>query len=110
MRPIWTADCETDPFKRGRIPKPFLWGVYDGTACHLFERTEDFINFVQDKKVILYAHNGGKFDWHFILDYLEPFTPINIINGRIAKFKIGVCEFRDSYNILPIPLAAYQKE
>lgn len=109
-RPIWSADCETDPFKRGRIPKPFLWGVYDGVAYHEFTDTKDFIKFVEKEKVILYAHNGGKFDWHFILDYLEPFTPINIINGRIAKFKIGECEFRDSYNILPIPLAQYNKE
>lgn len=109
-REIWVADCETDPFLKGRMPKPFLWGVYDGTEYNEFSDTKEFIDFVSDKKVILYAHNGGKFDWHFILDYLEAFSPIQIINGRIAKFKIGLCEFRDSYNILPIPLAAYMKE
>lgn len=29
-----------------------------------------------------------------------------VINGRLAKFVIGTAEFRDSYNLLPMPLAA----
>lgn len=59
---------------------------------------------------IVYAHNGGKFDWHFLLQWLTPWAPIMVIAGRIAKFKIGKAEFRDSYNIMPMPLAAVQKE
>ena len=110
MRPIAVADSETDPFKMGRIPQPFIWGYYDGNTYEEFDRTIDFINFVYDKEIILYAHNGGKFDWHFILDFIEPFTPVSIINGRIAKFKIGSCEFRDSFNILPTALSAFAKE
>lgn len=109
MRKIAVADCETDPFKWGRIPAPFLWGFYDGETYEEFETTLDFITYIIDKPIVIYAHNGGKFDWHFILDFIDPFTEATIINGRLSKFKIGACEFRDSYNILPTSLAAYQK-
>jgi len=107
---IAVADSETDPFKEGRTNiRPFLWGYYDGETYEEFSETIDFIQFIYDKEIILYAHNGGKFDWLFIIEYIDPFTDITIINGRISKFKIGKCEFRDSYNILPTPLSAYQK-
>lgn len=108
---IWVADSETDPFKAGRIPKPFIWGAYNGSEYHEFSSTADFMEFIaQLDNAIIYAHNGGKFDWHFITDYFEPFEPVMIISGRIAKFKIGGVEFRDSYNILPIPLSAWEKD
>lgn len=103
------ADCETDPFKFNTEIKPFVWGFYDGVVYYEFAKTEDFIKHVSEQEIILYAHNGGKFDWHFIKEYIPPEQKIMIINGRIASFKIGKCEFRDSYNFLPIPLAAYQK-
>jgi len=56
----------------------------------------------------IYAHNGGKFDFHFMLEWLE--NPIKIISSRIAQVKMGIHELRDSYCIIPIPLAAYQKD
>lgn len=109
-RPIWTVDAETDPFKKGRIPKPFVWGVYTGETYHQFTDTEEMIIFLSAHEVIAYAHNGGKFDWHFVTDYIDDFEPLTIIAGRLAKFKIGNCEFRDSYNIIPAPLSAYKKD
>jgi len=109
-RKIVVADCETDPFKIGRIPKPFVWGVFDGDNYRLFYKTDDFFDYITSFKCIVYAHNGGKFDWHFILEKIPEHTNIMIINGRIAKFKIKDTEFRDSYSILPIPLSAYQKD
>jgi hypothetical protein len=33
-----------------------------------------------------------------------------VIAGRLAKFKIGKAEFRDSYSIMPMPLSAYKKD
>jgi len=109
-RKIAVADCETDPFRKGRTDiKPFLWGFYDGEVYLEFKTVEEFINYVSQLNIILYAHNGGKFDWFFILDYIEDFSSVTLINGRLAKFKIGNCEFRDSWNILPFPLAQYQK-
>lgn len=109
-RPIWTVDAETDPFRRGRIPEPFVWGVYTGSEYYQFTDTEEMVLFLAEQNVICYAHNGGKFDWHFITQYIEDFEPLTIIAGRLAKFQIGYCEFRDSYNIIPAPLSAYQKD
>jgi DNA polymerase type B, organellar and viral len=110
-RVIYTADCETDPFKRGRVPSPFIWGLYDGeNPVKYFYNTDSFVDYVSNLNAIVYAHNGGKFDWFYILHRLDAFEPLLIINGRLAKFKIGRCEFRDSYNILPEPLSSYQKD
>lgn len=113
MRPILVADCETDPFKYGRVPIPFLWNIFDGNTHKTFDGkncTRNFIKYIRQKRAIVYAHNAGKFDWHFLIDYIEPFTPIMVINGRIAKFKIDYCEFRDSFNLLPFALKEYRKD
>jgi hypothetical protein len=109
-REIWTVDAETDPFRKGRVPKPFIWGVYTGAEYYEFTETEKLVQFLEDKHVIVYAHNGGKFDWHFLTDYIPDFSPLTVIAGRLAKFSIGECEFRDSYNIIPAPLSAYKKD
>lgn len=109
-RKIATGDCETDPFKFGRTLEAFIWCIFDGEEYHLFKTALEMIDFLKDKKWIVYFHNGGKFDFHFFTELLEPFTYILDINGRLAKFKIGECEFRDSYNIIPQPLSAYKKD
>jgi len=127
---IAVIDSETDPFKRGRTCiEPFIWGFYDGVTYEEFadysalpdkvlqaakregvRDTKEFIPFLEQQNIIVYAHNGGKFDYHFLLDYLEPFEPITVINGRLAKFKIGLCEFRDSINIMPVALNQWDKQ
>lgn len=109
-RKIVAGDCETWPFKFGRIPKALIWCIFDGDEYHLFDTCDEMVEFLHDKKWIVYFHNGGKYDYHFMLEHLEEFTPIMNINGRLAKFTIGECEFRDSYNIIPQPLAAYKKD
>lgn len=110
-RPIAVIDCETDPFEFGSVPLPFLWVIFDGQRYYEFEHTSDAIHFLESKEWVVYAHNGGKFDYHQpgFLESLPPFERVTIINGRLAKFKIGLCEFRDSFNILPVPLASYNK-
>lgn len=97
---IGTIDCETDPFEAGVIVEPFLWGVLldDGTYRE-FVDTKDCADYIADFDGILYAHNGGKFDYHFLRRYIESDCPINVIAGRIAKAKIGRCEIRDSLNL-----------
>jgi len=114
MREIWAADSETDPFLHGRLPKPFIWGAYqlERDEYEEFETFGQMLEFLESKEteIIVYAHNGGKFDWHFGLDYLENYSDILVINGRIAKFKIGRVEFRDSFSILPVPLADMAKD
>jgi hypothetical protein len=109
-RKIATVDCETDPFEIGVFPKPFIWGFYDGEEYLEFENATEMLQTISNRKIIVYAHNGGKFDYHFMLEHLEAFSDIMIINGRLARFKIGNCEFRDSYNLLPLPLAAMKKD
>lgn len=110
MRKIAVCDAETDPFKRNRVPEPFIWGWYDGSEYLCFRTTEALVEHLSAFDGIVYAHNGGRFDWHFLLPYAEAYDEIMLINGRIAKMHIGTCELRDSYNIIPVPLSAYKKD
>lgn len=109
---IAVIDFETDPFLFGRIPYPFAAGFYDGVQMVTFwgsncvESLVDFINDLDDNYII-YAHNGGKFDFHFLLPYLE--ENIKIINGRIAECFIGEQTLRDSLLILPLALKNHAK-
>lgn len=117
---FWTIDAETDPFHNcsdsncekcyggGRLPLPFLWGVYCGTTdeYHEFTTVIELTQFFQTLeaergKSLFYAHNGGKFDYHFFRDEINSDENILIINGRLARFKVGGHEFRDSLNIFP---------
>ncbi len=102
-RKILTLDCETDPFKKGRLSiKPFIWGLYDGQTFSTFTDSNELRKVLERENYIIYAHNGGKFDYHFLLDFVNPYEPIMVVNARIAKMRIGACEFRDSYSILPM--------
>lgn len=113
---VAVIDAETDPFgsrdDKGAliVPRPFLWGFDDGERYREFATQKELIDFLSPQKIVVYAHNGGKFDYHFFLPFLDSYTEVLIINGRLARFKIGECEFRDSYNILPIPLSGYKKD
>lgn len=112
-RLIVVADAETDPFLYGRKPEPFVWGFYDGKEYRYFwgaDCTQKFIEFLHSVKTPLriYMHNGGKFDFFYFLPYLS--NPVKIINGRIVSATLGIHEVRDSYAIIPVPLAAYQKD
>lgn len=111
QRQMVTLDCETDPFLHGRIPKPFVWDVFDGHQHYTFEHVSDCIHLCAQREWDAYAHNGGKFDYHMpgFLDQLSPYAAVKMINGRLSEFTIGNCRFRDSYNILPIALSQYEK-
>ena len=98
-----TCDAETDPFLHGRIPYPFIWGLYDGKKFSTFDKTEKFVNVVRELDIILYAHNGGKFDFMYLLPFVRE-TKAQIINGRIVSMFLGRCELRDSFSIIPEPL------
>jgi hypothetical protein len=87
-----------------------LYGGPRGDDYHQFETAHDAIGFLAGRKEIVYAHNGGKFDYHYLRDYINTGEPISIIGGRLAKFRIGECEFRDSMNILPVSLATFKKD
>ena len=111
-REIWAADCETDPFKPGRVPKPFIWGAYEirSRRYECFGSERAFVDFFSERKCTCYFHNGGKFDLHYLRPYFKSDENILLINGRITRAKIGAAEFRDSYSLIPVPLAKYQKD
>ena len=112
-RKLAVLDLETDPFQHGRLPKPFLSGIYDGEQIVSFWGDDCILRFVEyiatiKTPMIIYAHNGGKFDFFYFFDYIE--NPIRIINGRIVEATIGIHIVRDSYAILPVPLKTHGKK
>jgi hypothetical protein len=109
-RDIAVIDAETDPFRKGRIPQPFIWGYYDGYQYKTFADARSLARFLRKQKRIVYAHNGGKFDFHYLLGELDPYSDLTIINGRIAKCCIGNAELRDSFCIIPQGLGKYKKD
>jgi hypothetical protein len=113
IRKLAVVDLETDPFLYGRLPKPFCAGFYDGENYAEFWGLDCVAQLMahiaaQKENLIIYAHNGGKFDFFYMFDYLE--NPVRIINGRIVEATCGKHLFRDSYAILPVPLKSYEKE
>lgn len=107
MKKMVTIDAETDPFRNGETVAPFLWGYYDGALFKSFHDTEDFVKFIKKQNVIAYAHNGGKFDFIFLLPWIK--GNLLIINSRVVECKIGKCTLRDSYALMPVPLSKFNK-
>lgn len=113
MKPlrIYTLDAETDPFQYGRLPVPFALGLYDGERYRYAEGPNCLE--VMRKTIeslppgIIYAHNGGRFDFFLFMDWFVG-NPMRVINSRIIKAKMecetGWHELRDSYAIMPFPL------
>lgn len=109
---IAVIDTETDPFKFNRVPKPFCCEFYTDKISEQFwgedcmMQLASFCEKLPDDYLI-YAHNGGKFDFHFMHDYLD--NPIKIINARIVSAKFFHHTLRDSLAIMPVPLRDYEK-
>lgn len=122
--PIATFDFETDPgepplldpvtgrtIAEGLKIAPFAWGFFDGVkyASHYGEEhcAQKFVEFIReiDDPHIIYAHNGGMFDFLFLLPWLE--KEMFIINGRIVECRIGRHVLRDSFAIIPVALKAF---
>jgi hypothetical protein len=111
-RRIAVIDLETDPFQYGRLPQAFAAGFYDGARFVHFwgdDCLRELVAFLdaQPEPLALFAHNGGRFDFFFLLDYLQ--NPLKIIAGRIVTARLGKHQLRDSFAILPVPLASYEK-
>lgn len=113
-RPIIVIDFETDPFEHGALIEPFAGDVYDGKRHVIFwgadcvSRMSEYLATLRPS--IIYAHNGGKFDALFFMRRNLLADEMLVIDGRIVKAKLGEHELRDSYSIIPIPLAAYKKD
>ena len=115
---IAVVDSETDPFAHGFIVLPFTIGFYDGETYVDFwgdDCVVQFFDYLASKSLegieyIIYAHNGGKFDFFFFLKYLDVGQSPLIMNGRLVKIHFGGQEFRDSFAIIPQALSAYKKD
>jgi hypothetical protein len=101
-------DVETDPFKHGRVPEAFAAEYLDeagrkvvtwGPECifHLLREIADF------PPALIYAHNGGRFDFHFFREWLS--NPVKIFGGSIGRVRLGRHELQDSLKIIPVALA-----
>lgn len=115
--PIGTLDFETDPFLAGRIPKPFACCIYfsrdDFAVLWESDSRKDFIRRViaalrKLPACVLYAHNGGRFDFHFLIPDAEP-QILEVRNGRITSMRIGRAILKDSFPLMPFALEEYRK-
>ena len=111
---VGAIDCETDPFLFDRIPEPFSWGLVmdDGSRYLTWGKrcTRKIVDILLELPPCkVYAHNGGKFDFHFLLPYINIDQDIKIINGRFATIKIGDVELIDSFLLMPFALAKFRK-
>lgn len=115
---IAVADYETDPFKKRRVPEPFTIGFYDGHVFHHFwgaDCTSQFVAFLASEKeagneYVIYMHNGGRFDFLYLMSHIGFDQTPMIINGRIVKCIFAGQEFRDSWALFPQALSSYQKD
>jgi len=118
-RQIAILDMETDPFDpilKGEI-LPFVAELYSDQFGSIVIWDENFelfclklvteIENLPDAYTI-YAHNGGKFDYLFLVRHLR--GTVKFKGQAIMSCKIGNHELRDSLHILPEKLAAWKKD
>lgn len=110
-RRVAVIDSETDRFRLGASVRPYVWGFYDGSTWVYFwgdDCTEKLLAFLTEyeEPLVIYAHNGGKFDYKFMVEHLD--TSVKIIGQRIVKAFFDKHELRDSYANIPVPLSQFQ--
>jgi DNA polymerase elongation subunit (family B) len=77
-----------------------------------FNDTSDFVEYVKDQNIIIYAHNGGKFDFMYLLPFVLKFNETiraQIIHGRIVHMKLGNADLVDSFAAVPESLKNIKK-
>ncbi len=110
-----TFDIETTPFQYGVEPVPFLAVIYTLDFTKTFwgdDCLEQCCKFIYRSMTgySIYAHNGGKFDYNFLMRKGYLTNPLSVIGGRIAQAKIGSNTVLDSLLLYPMALANYQKD
>lgn len=119
LRRIAVIDMETDPFDQAtqQIVRPFACCLYSDQFETIVIWEENFDAFVQKlldtleqitEPYTFYAHNGGKFDYMFLMHKLR--GQVSFKGRGIMSARIGIHEIRDSFHIIPEKLAAYRKE
>lgn len=108
---LGALDSETDPFKAHRVPFPFAFGIYFSERDYWYTWGDDCIDKTvahlrKMKRCILIAHNGGKFDFAFLIEDADEVT---IRNGRIVQMRIGRVTLKDSWPLMPFKLEEFRK-
>lgn len=120
---IAILDMETDPFDNRSDKKilPFLAVLYSDQFETVIIWDENFDNLVSrifaalddlPEPFTIYAHNGGRFDFMFLIHKLRgdvKFKGRAIMSAKIPC-RNGTHELRDSFHIIPERLASYQKD
>jgi hypothetical protein len=114
LNKIGVLDFETDPFVYGQVPYPFASCIYFGEQDYALrwepQITKKTLQLLGElPKSTLYAHNGGRFDFHFLCEFAEKNKPIIIRNERIVQMDIGQCTLKDSWPLMPFALEEYKK-
>lgn len=118
-RCIAILDMETDPFNAELKSdvKPFLCVLYSDEFEPVIIWEENFGKFICDvvraiealpDHYTIYAHNGGKFDFLFLVSKLR--GDVKFKGRSLMAARIGNHELRDSSHIIPERLAAFQKD
>lgn len=116
---IAVLDFETDPFDdvAQDIIRPFAACLYSDQFDTVMIWEDDFNVFVQrvldelaeiEEPFTIYAHNGGKFDYMFLMHKLR--GKVSFKGRGLMSARVGIHEIRDSFHIIPEKLAAYRKE
>lgn len=116
---IAVLDTETEPFDN--IKKT---SVFPFTACLYSDQFETIIIWEENRKLFIekliaaieelpgrftiYAHNGGRFDFMFLVHKLR--GEISFKGRGIMSASLGRHTLRDSFHLIPEKLAAYQKD
>ena len=117
---IGIIDFETDPFDNTRPDlkiEPFTACIYADQFEPIIIWENDFNTFIArlfseleaiPEPFTFYAHNGGKFDFMFLMHKLRGMVQFK---GRsLMSATIGLHELRDSFHIIPEKLANLQKD
>lgn len=118
------GDLETDPFQdwttpdQQRIPKAFAAGIRYKSERWVYWGPDCLRQVVAKAKTLgvpVYFHNGGNFDFHFLLPYIEPFRCVFLMVGgkRIVSITLPglhAPQFLDSFALVPIGLGQWQKD
>lgn len=112
MNKIAVLDLETDPFEHGQMIHPFVAGFYDGstfTSIWSLDCVSRLVTMLEsyEEPLTIYAHNGGRFDFFYFLQYIG--SKLRIVNSRIIQAYLGHHELRDSFAIMPFALETYKK-
>jgi len=122
-RPIAVLDFETDPFdaETEAVVLPFAMGLYwrdpaTGAPRYITQWNEDSVELVRftldaiealPGEMVVYAHNGGRFDYMYLMKYLKGKATFK---GRgLMCATVGRHELRDSFHIIPTALGAIRK-